>query len=249
MHDDDFDDFDWESWGVPASRDTSQLDARNGASSTDLNGHAPRSRAEREDDAEEAPVTGWVTMGGVAHWEEPDGADDPRVELNSPLAADDLSLPDGAPDAPRVRAVHAWMARQRAREQDALGALLLAAREQQRADDEQPQARKASTRRREALPSPLELAIAEHQAATDEYAAQLEQLDEHAAHSGPGRALVEYYLWLTEYLATLAVAPEADNAAGPATTRAGAAWRGRALAALAVRGRVERVAAPSADDD
>ena len=248
MHDDGFDDFDWNAWGEPGNENDDSASGE-AADRAAINGHGHVPPGERSSEDSEGRRAGWVTAGGVVQWEEPEGEPDPQIEGESPLAADDLAMPEGAPDAPRVRAVHAWIVRQRAREMDALGGLLMTQRAQRVVDDEQRPARGRGARRQEAQFSPLELAITEHQAAADEYATQLEQLDEQVAHAGSGMALVEYHLWLTDYLAELAASPDADDTAGPASTRAGAIWRGRALATLAVRGRVERVSAPFAEED
>lgn len=252
MRDDGFDRFNWDAWAEDdASEDSGALDGANGASA---NGHrAARDSGEPGGEPgaapDHAPAAGWVSAGGVLHWEEPDEqAEDPRAEADSPLAADDLALPEGAPDAPRVRAVHAWIMRQRAREQDTLGSLLLARREQRTSDEEEPPARRPRRNHPTPAADPVDLAIAEHEAATDEYDALLAALEDHAAHAGPGRVLIEYYLWLSEHLAALAAAPEAAAGDAAPTTPGTARWRGRALAALAVRGRVERVSAPATDD-
>jgi hypothetical protein len=247
MRNDDFDDLDEREGAGWAAGD----DLGDGAVSP--NGRLRRAErgepleplAEATDD--EVPAEGWAVTGGVVHWMAPREDDDPRAEAQSPLAADALILPGGAPDAPRVRAVRAWIARQRAEEAEALGALLLAQREQRLDEDAQP-ARRRGGRRGAPESAPLDLALAEHQAAADEYDTLLAALDDHAAHSGPGRALVEFYLWLVEYLATLAAGPEARSAEVPPRTLAAAKWRGRAHVALGVRGRVERVMAPSAEE-
>jgi hypothetical protein len=253
MGDDGLDDFDWTDW---AADDTES--AHDGAGGQDgvagQNGHAgwetrgARAESALPDEDSDTAGEGWVVSGGVVRWEAPSEADDPRLEAQSPLAADDVALPDGAPDAPRVRAVHAWIARRRAGEHEALGDLLLAQREQRAAEEERHPPTRRRARSGAPEPSPLELALAEHQGAADEYDALLATLDDHDAHSGPGRALVEYYLWLVEHLAALAADPEARAGADQPSTLAAASWRGRAEAALAVRRRVERVTAPAAED-
>lgn len=247
-HDDGFDRFDWPAWAEddPAQSPAGADDSNGSNGSDGPNGHRaiPGERAPSAD--ESAASAGWVSSGGVLRWDEPDdAASDPLAEAESPLAADDIALPEGAPDAPRVRAVRAWMLRQRARARDALGDVLLAQREQ-RAGADAPPSRHA--RRREPDISPLDLALAEQQAAEEEYDALLTALEDHAAHSGPGRVLIEYFLWVSDRLATLAAAPEAAQGDAPPATREAAAWRGRALAALAARRRVERVSAPSTED-
>ena len=260
MRDDGFDGFDEDgraSDDLPVDHDgqgagSDAADGRNGHSRQSARLLQPGdgnalARADEEAD-EGAALEGWVIAGGVARWEAPEDAANPTAEADSPLAADELTLPEGAPDAPRVRAVHAWIVRQRADEYEALGALLLAQREQRAHDDAQPQPRHRGAHRGEPEPSPLDLTLAEHQSAADEYDALLAALEDHATHSGPGRALVEYYLWLVEHLATLAAEPEAASASRPPATLAAAGWRGRAQAALGVRGRVERMTAPPAEE-
>lgn len=257
MRDDGFDEDGWADDDLPADHDgegaaSDTADGRNGHSQQSarllqLGDGDALARADEEAD-EEATKEGWVVAGGVARWEAPEDTANPTTEAASPLAAEELTLPEGAPDAPRVRAVHAWIVRQRADEHEALGALLLAQREQRAHDDAQPQPRRRGAHGGEPEPSPLDLTLAEHQSAADEYDALLAALEEQAAHSGPGRALVEYYLWLVEHLAALAAAPEAASAARPPATLAAAGWRGRAQAALGVRGRVERMTAPPAEE-
>lgn len=247
MRDDEDDDLD--AWVEEDPERTLGLDEAGGA--TISNGHAPIRDAETEagpagaDEVDEDTSSeGWSVSGGVVHWEGSDEAEDPRAEAESPLAAEDLTLPDGAPDAPRVRAVHAWLARQWLGEREALGTLQLALRERP------PEVDEPAPRRRRYVtppPSPLELEIARHQAAADEYEALLGALAEEAAHAGPGQLLVGYYLWLVERLETLARAPEAQ-AAVP-TTPAEAEWRGRAESGLAARRRIERVMAPTPDEE
>jgi hypothetical protein len=257
MQDDGFGDVGEDGWAddLPADRDAEGAGSdaaagRNGHSRHDACLLQPGDGdvlARAEGETEAAASEGWVVAGGVARWEAPEDAANPRTEAASPLAADELTLPEGAPDAPRVRAVHAWIVRQRADEDEALGALLLAQREQRAHDDAQPPRRRDAHRGEPEL-SPLDLTLAEHQSAADEYDALLAALEEHAAHGGPSRALVEYYLWLVEHLATLAAEPEATSAARPPATLAAAGWRGRAQAALGVRGRVERMTAPPLEE-
>jgi hypothetical protein len=201
------------------------------------------------DDAVEQDIqTGWVSRGGVLRWEEAETETDREAEIHSPLAADDFELPAGAPDAPRVRAVHAWLMRRRAVEHDALGELLLAQRTQREAEDASPSPLRRMRHAEERGASSLDLAIVEHQAAAGEYEALVEALDAQVTHGGGGHALVEYHLWLGEHLTDLAAEPEAATATQPPTTLAAAAWLGRAQAALAARGRVERVSMPEPED-
>jgi hypothetical protein len=174
-----------------------------------------------DDDSPEAAADGgrWVTRGGVVQWEESDDRDvtafpNLRDEAVSSWAEDDVTLPLAAPERLRVRATRAWLARRRLGESDAQGALLL---ERRRiygapADDEQapdgdqtiPNRRRA---RHERPDNPLDLAIAEHQAAADEYEDLLLTLEELRAHSGADRTLIEFYLSVTDRLAALAGQP------------------------------------------
>lgn len=209
----------------------------------------------------------WVSAGGVMRWERPGEVDEAEVldaasEASSPWAKDEIELPPGAPEALRVRAARAWLLRQRTLELDAMGYLLLERRRLHEARGDEA--------RREAPPDdplPLALALAEHQAAIEEYERLLAEMDEIAAHIGPARVLVEFYLRLTERLADLAAQPEAPaefadallaaqvegdenvrSGATPPTPHSTAVWRGQAEAALQVRRRVERVTAPEPED-
>lgn len=262
--DDDWDSFDWETWGEAPS-----ADGPGGA-----NGHIP-ARASDGDEAgesleEERRGEGkWVSQGGILRWVTPGDDDEeedtsPRAEVNSPWADEEVDLPPGAPDTVRIRAARAWLLRQRALEAEAQGALLLERRRLQgpQDEDESPTARRGPPE-----DSPLDIALAEHQAALEEYERLVEELAEIANHSGPARVLVEYHLYLTERLAELATAPEApaefaeqlllvpvedeESAAaprGPASPRAEAEWRGRAEAVVATRRRVEKVSVPEPED-
>ncbi len=178
---------------------------------------------EDDDDSPESAADGgrWVTRGGVVQWEEPDDRDvtefpNLRDEAASSWADDDVTLPLAAPERLRVRATRAWLARRRLAEGDAQGALLLERRRLYGApaDDEQTsdgdQTMPARRRARQDRPeSPLDLAIAEHQAAADEYEDLLLTLEELRAHSGADRILIEFYLSLTDRLAALATQPAA----------------------------------------
>jgi hypothetical protein len=228
----------WEDWPHVSADDAASDDA-----AFDALTHGE----ERPDDLVEGEPTetGWVSAGGVLEWAEPEEPADPAAEAASPLAEDDLSMPEGAPSGPRLRAVHAWLTRRRLSEQDVLGSLLLTQREQR---EEAEREQSTPRRRRKPESSPLELALVEHQAAADEYDALLAALDDLIAHTGPQRALVEFYLWLGEHLAALATEPDADNSGGLATNPAQASWLGRAQAALGTRTRVEQVTAPAQDD-
>ena len=114
---------------------------------------------------------------------------------------------------------------------------------------------------------PLDIALAEHQAAIQEYEHLVEALDEIGAHTGPAHLLVEFYLRINERLAELAADPAApaefaaavllapvedeeaaEPGAAPPTPRALAEWQGRAEAVLYTRKRVERLTAPEPED-
>ncbi|HEU4784327.1 MAG TPA: hypothetical protein VFS83_13380 [Ktedonobacterales bacterium] len=217
-------------------------------------------------DADETASTGeWVSAGGVLHWEEPEGtpddiASDLRREARSPWASETLTLPLGAPDALRVRGVRAWLARQRMLENEAMGMLLLERRQQSTHEDDD-----TTQRRTQAAGEthPLDIALAEHQAALAEYESLLAALDEVGMHNGPGRVLVEYHFLLGDRIATLATAPEAPDdfaetqlftaiersqTPAPVTPISRAEWDGRVRVVLQTRRRVERMTAPEEEE-
>lgn len=207
----------------------------------------------------------WVSHGGVLHWEEPEGtpediASDLRREAQSPWASETLTLPLGVPDALRVRAVRAWLARQRTLENEAMGVLLLE-RRQQVVHDGGDVAEGGAPATSDV--HPLDIALAEHQAALGEYESLLSALDEVGMHNGPGRVLVEYHFLLGDRIASLATAPEAPDdfaetqlfavierepSSMPITPRSQAEWDGRAGAVLQTRRRVERMTAPEEEE-
>ncbi|HEU5348770.1 MAG TPA: hypothetical protein VFU63_09185 [Ktedonobacterales bacterium] len=228
-------------------------------------GPAPSSHGD-EVSGDESPGEGeWVTRGGVLHWEEPEGssediASDLRREAQSPWASEALTLPLGAPDALRVRSVRAWLARQRMRENEAMGELLLERRQQAKHDEDDATERSGRTIRDV---HPLDIAMAEYQAAMAEYESLLAALDEVGTHIGPGRVLVEYHFLLDDRIAALATAPEAPDdfaetqlfmtierasASKPVTPVSQAEWDGRAAAVLQTRRRVERMTAPEEEE-
>ncbi len=265
---DDWDSFDFDAWGAETVA---------GGDAGGPNGHAATPRPHSIDSSAESDPSGteseeghWVSQGGVLHWEAPDDeesepARDPRNEANSRWADDDVDLPLGAPDALRIRSAHAWLVRRRMLEGEAQGELLLERRRivgSAEDAEEEYRARKSPPE-----DSPLDVALAEHQAAIEEYERLIEELEEITDHSGPARALVEYYLYLTERLAELAGAPEAPSEFAarlllipvedeesssapkqPVSPRDSAVWQGRAEAVLQARRRVERVSAPEPED-
>ncbi len=248
----------WEGFNFSTWGESSAAGAEDGVSSNGATIHPG--------EEDETPREGqWVAEGGVLKWEEPDGgediASDFRAEAASRWAADDLDLPLGAPDATRIRAVRAWLARQHVLENEAIGFLLLERRRMQgdAGEDEPDRNPRGQTDEND----PISIAVAEHQAAIEEYEGMLGALDDLAVHSGQSRVLVEFYLLVNERLFDLASAPEApDDFArqhflplakrSPAATRpsakALARWQGYAEAVLRTRSRVERMSAPEPEE-
>lgn len=254
---------------------------------TSANGHTPRDLgdaasandgmlrpavADVDDEAGATTHAGggkWVSRGGVLRWEpdsySDDGSDAPlREDAQSAWANDEITLPLGAPQQARLRAVRAWIARRRLRETELIGALLLERRRlagSSRDTDDEAEARQPTP---ENPNDPLALALTEAQAAADEYETLLGLLEDTRAHVGAQGALVEFYLAINERLATLAAHPAAADgfaqsalfaeierqpASSPLTPTARSEWEGRAGAALATRKRVEQVSAAEPEDD
>jgi hypothetical protein len=269
---DDWESFDFDSWGT-AMEDSPST---NGRPSIEDGTAGHETAAEFEGD--ESPGGSWVSRGGILYWDDPGaedsgGSSDARREARSHWADDSIDLPPGAPDYLRTRSLRAWLLRQRLLETEAIGQLLLERRrhEADREDDQD------SSPPEPAEDSPVELALAQRQAAIEVYEALVESLDEMSSHSGPARLLVEFYLWLNERLAILAstapapsyrtafsaearLAPMdlADNP-GDSTETSGmespslsarsiVEWQGRAQAALGARRRIEQVSAPEPED-
>lgn len=237
------------------------------AAGAGANGHGTSPYgAEEEDEATSAGEPGraaggrWVSRGGVLIWEEPEEAAEPTTtnEAESQWAADELELPPGAPAGARIRAVRAWLLARRQAEHEALGMLLLEQRRAQPPEEEESRFARRGPREE----SPLELAMAEHEAAADEYERLYDALADLETHNGPQRLLVEFYLTVTDRLAELANAPEAPpgfapglRVAGqagqvsqPASRRAASEWQGRASAVTQARRRIERVTAPEIEE-
>jgi hypothetical protein len=235
---------------------------------TALNGHGDADAIAELSDDEPASEGEWVTQGGVLHWEEPEGvpddiASDLRREAQSPWASETLTLPLGAPDALRVRGVRAWLARQRMLENEEMGVLLLERRQQTAREDNDAAERRAQSQATASDVHPLDIALAEHQAALGEYESLLMALDDVSMHNGPAHVLVEYHFLLGDRLAALATAPEAPDdfaevelymsierapASTPVTPHTQAEWEGRAGAVLQTRRRVERMTAPEEEE-
>ncbi len=282
-HDDDWERFDDAHWGVAPDANESGAD-----------GHAQRPAEEHSDhygdgflrpalaDVDEAAASGaggaghWVTQGGVLRWQADERDDDDDEGTEAPLreealsawAADEVDLPLGAPATARLRAVRAWLARRRLRETELIGALLLERRRLTSPTSTDDDADDADARPTAEAPEnphdPLALALVEAQAAADEYETLLGLLDETRSHVGPQAALVEYYLALTDRLATLAAQPaapasfaetvlfaeiERQPASAKLTPANHSEWEGRASAALAARKRVEQVTTAEPEDD
>lgn len=287
-HDDDWERFDYAHWGVTPDADESSADGHAPRPAEEQPEHYGDGFLRPAlADVDEAAASGaggaghWVTQGGVLRWQADERNDDDdeegaaaplREEASSPWAADEVDLPLGAPATARLRAVRAWLARRRLRETELIGALLLerrrltspaAADDADDADD--ADARQMAAREAPENPhDPLALALVEAQAAADEYETLLGLLEETRAHVGPQAALVEYYLTLTDRLATLAAQPaapasfaetvlfaeiERQPATAALTPASHSEWEGRASAALAARKRVEQVTAAEPEDD
>lgn len=267
---DDWGGFDFSAWGREPDAEEASANGQTSAGEATSDGFLRPALADVDDEAgaaSHATTAGrWVTRGGVLRWEaaRPDdaGEDAPlREEAQSAWASDEIELPLGAPASARLRAVRAWLGRRRQRETELIGALLLERRRLAgpAANDD------------EALPTPpenpadpLALALAEAQAAADEYETLLGQLEDIRAHAGAQSALVEFYLSLNDRLAALAALPAAPDGfaeavlfaeierqagGGEPTPGARSEWEGRATAALATRRRVEQVNASEPDDD
>lgn len=283
---DGWDTFDWANWGEAPSAD-GRTNSANGTHG-ELRSELTRMGRDYDDERRSSLPSGddedspgefaegrqeghWISQGGILTWEEPEGRAAEtdtglRAEVDSHWAAEDVDLPPGTPDAIRIRAAHAWLARQRALEADAVGMLLLERRklEQGTASDEEPPPQRAAG---DQGGSALDLAVIEHQTAIETYDRLIETLDDLANHTGPARVLVEFYLWVTERLAAVAAMPEApagfaervllipvedeENtrpSATQPTPRSTAEWQGSADALLQTRRRLEWVTAPDPAD-
>lgn len=268
----DWDNFDYSQWGIAPDAGEANRDGNKPSEGEDhySDGFLRPALADVDEDAKSGG--GWVTQGGVLRWQPDDredsdeeGANAPlRDEAQSPWASDEVDLPLGAPPTARLRAVRAWLARRRLREAELIGALLLERRRLAQAlpsDDGDDDTRPGSP---ENPNDPLALALAEAQAAADEYESLLGMLEETRAHVGPQAALVEFYLTISDRLATLAAQPAAPGdfaertlfmqverqpATGELTPAMRSEWEGRAGATVATRKRVEQVTATEPEDD
>jgi hypothetical protein len=190
----------------------------------------------------------WVSEGGRLRWvpardlagNEPEN-DEAARELDdldeAAWASDAPPLPPGAPESARVRAALAWLRRMRDLEREIVGELGFIEREQLRQQDAAPQPRRM---RGPQPPSPITLQMAEHGAAADWFDSAYEVLVEEAERN-PGRALVEWYLWLGA-TTPLAAAPADDPLVQ-------ARQAGEANARLRAQRHAERLALPEMDDE
>lgn len=269
---DDWNSFDWGQWGASpdaGNGHTPAHDQQRDEAEHASDGFLRPALADVDEEAETPSRAGhWQTHGGVLSWM-PGAADDEseepplREEAQSPWAAEDFEIPLGAPATTRLRAVRAWLARRRLRESQLIGELLLERRRLAgpSASDEDEGDASATPERPD---DPLTLALNEAQAAADEYETLLGLLEDTRAHIGPQAALVEFYLAITDRLATLATQPAAPEgfaestlfmqverqpAADALTPTAQSEWEGRAGATLATRKRVEQVTATEPEDD
>jgi hypothetical protein len=155
-------------------------------------------------------------------------------------ASDAPPLPPGAPESARVRAATAWLRRMRDTEREVVGELALIEREQLRQQDAMQQEMGGPRRvRGPQPPNPITVQMAEHGAAADWYEEAMEALEEEADRS-PGRALVEWYLWMTT---RPKLTPAPDDALAKARAQGEDDARQRA------QRHAEHLALPEMDDD
>jgi hypothetical protein len=190
----------------------------------------------------------WESEGGRLRWvaardlaENAGDVDDATGrdldELDEASWASDVPpLPPGAPESARVRAALAWLRRVRDTEGEIVGELGLIERDQLRAQDAAPPPRRA---RGTPTPNPITVQMAEHGAAAEWFEAAREALED-AAERNPGRALVEWYLW---------IAADAAPAAMPGDELAQARARGAADAQWRAQRHAEHLALPEAADE
>jgi hypothetical protein len=186
----------------------------------------------------------WISEGGRLRWvpardlaEDEDDADAARDldELDEATWAGDAPpLPPGAPESARVRAALAWLHRMRDIERDLVGELGIIERDQFRQQDAAPPRRARGPQ----PPSLITLQMTEHGAAADWFDTAAQELRE-AAERSPGRALVEWYLWL---LASPLVAPSPNDPLAAARAQGATAARERA------QRHAEHLALPEMDD-
>jgi hypothetical protein len=146
---------------------------------TEENGHRPGGR--------------WVSDGGRLHWEaasedaEAAGHITPDEDLWS---SDEPPLPAGAPERVKLRVALAWVRRQLDLAHDRENALILLQRQQRLHSADQP-----AHRRQSPQIDPLAQDLAHAEGAIVWLEDALAALQDEAERS-PGRALVEWYLWI-----------------------------------------------------
>lgn len=190
----------------------------------------------------------WVSEGGRLRWvpardlaedlgDVDDAAGRDLDALDEAAWASDVPpLPPGAPESARVRAALSWLRRVRDTEREIVGELGVIERDQLRTQDAAPPPRRA---RGTPAPNPITVQMAEHGAAAEWFDTAREALED-AAERNPGRALVEWYLWLAAEAAP-------DVAAGDELAQARA--RGIADARWRAQRHAEHLALPEADDE
>lgn len=188
----------------------------------------------------------WLSEGGRLRWVPArdlageDAADDDTGrdldDLDEATWASDVPpLPPGAPESARVRAALAWLQRMRDSERDIVGELGIIERDQYRQQDAAPPRRMRGPQ----PPSLITLQMTEHGAAAEWFDAAAQALTD-AAERSPGRALVEWYLWL------LATAPPAQLEGDPL---AAARAQGTDAARQRAQRHAEHLALPEMDDE
>ncbi len=195
----------------------------------------------------------WVSDGGRLEWvpardhlppstgdDEADAATLADLDAldEATWASDAPPLPQGAPETARVRAALAWLRRMRDTEREIVGELALIERDQLRQQDALQQEMGGPRRARGPQPpNPVTVQLAEHGAGADWYESAITALEEEADRS-PGRALVEWYLWLTTLPTPTPTDPLASARAQGATDARRRAMR-----------HAEHLALPEMDDD
>jgi hypothetical protein len=205
---------------------------------------------DHENNAPASPHEGrWIVEGGRLRWipayetvDEEDGAPDAFGDTlatfdEAAWASDTPPLPPGAPEPALVRATLAWLNRQRDENRALADEMALLERQRQREREEET----LSPRRRRQLepPSAAALDMARYDGAANWFEIAADALLEQADRT-PGRALVEWYLWL--------ITDEApDVSADDPIAIAGA--QGREAAREHARKHAERLTAPESDDE
>jgi hypothetical protein len=200
----------------------------------------------------------WISDGGRLHWitgqdNDSDALDAHELGLtdDSPeaisleendddlWASDNPPLPPGAPEIVRIQAAHAWLNRQISYLQEQISVLTLEEYQNQRQRDED--ARSNPRRRKQPIElSPLVVQIAFYESARDWYMLALTELDDLSERSS-GRAIVEWYLWLTTQrdLSSSESEDRIEQSRGS----------GRIMATEETQRHIERLVAPDLEED